>query len=291
MKLDDTINVISTIITASFQTNSWSGSGFFFHEEHDDNPELKDPKWLRIDNVWLVTNRHVLLFRDENKEEYVPESLTLHLRKIDPLTNAITWHPITLTKPELINRIRLHTNPDVDIAAIQISDLLKTAIDSVKHLTQWSAVSERNLPGKNKISVEVADDALVIGYPKGYYDDVNCFPIVKSGIISTRWGSPFRGKPYFLIDAKLFPGSSGSLVISRPTHQVVENGQMYLSAGKQFAFLGVFSGEPYRNTKPIELDNMTIIVKDGFNLGIVWYSYLVVEIIKSGEDVTKQNVK
>ncbi|MDX6381553.1 MAG: hypothetical protein QOI57_2577 [Rubrobacteraceae bacterium] len=45
-------------------------------------------------------------------------------------------------------------------------------------------VSEDNFPGKNNISVEVADDATVIGYPRSYYDQFSMFPIVKSGVIA-----------------------------------------------------------------------------------------------------------
>jgi hypothetical protein len=46
----------------------------------------------------------------------------------------------------------------------------------------------------------------------------NVFSIVKSGNISSKWGNRFGGEPYFLIDARLFTGSSGSLVISKPTN-------------------------------------------------------------------------
>ena len=53
---------------------------------------------------------------------------------------------------------------------------------------------------------------------------MNLFPIVKSGIIASRWKTGFKGKPYFLIDAKLFPGSSGSVVITKPADFVIRNG-------------------------------------------------------------------
>ena len=73
--------------------------------------------------------------------------------------------------------------------------------------------------------MEVFDDYLVIGYPRMFYDKVNLFPIVKSGIIASKWQGMLNGKPYFLIDAKLFPGSSGSIVISKPIGTVIENGK------------------------------------------------------------------
>jgi hypothetical protein len=74
-------------------------------------------------------------------------------------------------------------------------------------------LNQKGLAGSNKIKVEVSDGVLVIGYPNGYYDEVNLFPIVKSGIVASMWGRNFKGEPCFLIDSRLFPGSSGSLVV------------------------------------------------------------------------------
>jgi hypothetical protein len=41
----------------------------------------------------------------------------------------------------------------------------------------------------------------------------------------------------------MFPGSSGSLVISRPTNITVDDGKLLTSKDKQFAVLGILSGE------------------------------------------------
>jgi len=119
----------------------------------------------------------------------------------------------------------------------------------------------------------------------GGYDQFSKFPIVKSAVIASFWGMPFGGKPYFLIDAKLFPGSSGSIVISKPIGFVIENKQIFhpASGSKQFAFLGIYSGEPFRQSRPIETDELTIISKNGYGLGIVWYFHLVTDIIKNGK--------
>lgn len=126
----------------------------------------------------------------------------------------------------------------------------------------------------------------MIGYPKGYYDDLSLYPIIKSGIIASRWGSNFENNRYFLIDAKLLPGSSGSVVVSKPTNLVVDDGVRY-SKEKQFAFLGIYSGQKYMIENPIDLDDMTITRKISFDLGIVWYADLVEEIIEDGIPISK----
>lgn len=284
MTLDDKFNTISTLITTNFQGNGSQGTGFFYQENGKKDPAKKEGQWVEVKNLWLITNKHVLFVKDEHGKEQIPDTFTFHLRKING-TN-IEWFPVVLTKSELKKRAKIHTNDIVDIAAIEILDLVTDLIkDKKNNLTQWTAVSEENLPGQNKIDIEVSDETISIGYPKGFYDTLNLFPIIKSGIIASRWGGNFNGNPYFLIDSKLFPGSSGSLVISKPTNQILHNGQFFTSKDKQFAFLGIFSGEPFRQSLPLEFDDMTIIRKEGFNVGIVWYSHLVIVIVKHGKNI------
>ena len=68
----------------------------------------------------------------------------------------------------------------------------------------------------------------LLGYPSGMYDPRNTSPILRIGLISTEPNKDFsfnpelRAKyglpstiPGFLIDANVFPGSSGSIVLRR----------------------------------------------------------------------------
>jgi len=121
-----------------------------------------------------------------------------------------------------------------------------------------------------------------VGYPRGFYDKENLFPLVKSGIIASRWNANFNGQPYFLIDAKLFPGSSGSLVISKPHYFFASGEDVIASDNKEFAFLGIFSGEPIQEHEPVDLEDITIIRRSGYNVGVVWYGQLVSATIASG---------
>ena len=111
---------------------------------------------------------------------------------------------------------------------------------------------------------------------------MNLFPIVKAGIIASRWGALFRGKPYFLIAAKLFPGSSGSVVVSKPINIVVDKGQVLFSKEKQFALLGTFSASQFWQEDPVQIGDLTITQKSGFDLGIVWYAHIIEEARVNG---------
>ena len=83
----------------------------------------------------------------------------------------------------------------------------------------------------------------------------------------------------FEIDAQLFPGSSGGLVISKPKDIAIINGKINTAKSKQFIFLGIYSGEYYY------VDSKTK-EKRSYGLGNVWYSYLVEEICKNGVPYT-----
>ena len=56
---------------------------------------------------------------------------------------------------------------------------------------------------------------------------------------------------------------------------------------KQFAFLGVYSGEHVLREAPVVVGNLTIAQTTGFDLGIVWYGELVEEIIEQGVSLSQ----
>ncbi len=111
--------------------------------------------------------------------------------KITP--NGFEWVPITVSGDDLKARCSFHQDDAVDVAIVSIEDLLRKVMYPVPVNEKpmiYSAVSEDNFPGKGKITVEVGDDALVVGYPRGFYDKFSKFPIVKSGVIASFWGMP-----------------------------------------------------------------------------------------------------
>jgi hypothetical protein len=278
MKPNEAFNGITTLIKSGMPNGYCQGTAFYYQKLEKKDP-LKGGQWRVVENTWLVTNRHVVLPKINN-QEIIPENFSFHLRKIE--NSKLSWDPITLDKKELLDRALFHKDRDIDVCVIKVMDLLINRIKDNKNYMPWYAVHEEQLPGNNNISVEVADDAVVIGYPRGYYDETHLFPIVKSGIIASQWGVPFQGNPYFIIDAKLFPGSSGSIVVTKPQEIAVVDGQIMYAKEKQFAFLGIYSGEPFLQEQPIEFDDMTIVRKRGFDLGIVWYGTILNEIIENG---------
>lgn len=222
----------------------------------------------------------------ENCKEILLDSMEFSLRR-SSAEQGIEWFTISLSKEELKENLRLHPNKSIDVVAIDITKKIREIVDAIakkeleNNISIPVTISNRDLPGKKPIPIEVTSDIIVASYPNGFYDMKNKFPIVKSGIIASAWGANFNGNPLFQIDAQLFPGSSGGLVISKPTNWGIKNGHMVYTLSKEFVLLGVYSGEPVFK-KEIIIDDKTVAVNKSYGLGNVWYSYLIPEIINTG---------
>lgn len=262
---------------------SYSGSGFFYNEEIPDDPTKTGPQWYKLDKFCLITNRHVALPKIEGIE-CLPDQFTFSLR--EQVNGKIEWKPITLSKDQLQDALMLHPDRRIDVVIIDITKYIQSIIEEIRKNPDAkiyipTALSNLKLPENQPFTIDVTSDIVIASYPKKFYDKFNKFPIVKSGIVASGWGMFFNGLPMFQIDAQLFPGSSGGLVISKPTNFATIDGQLKKSEKKQFAFLGIYSGE-YTWPEEIKIKDAAITVNRSFGLGNVWYSSLVPEILKSG---------
>ncbi len=296
MDLDSKLHNMTTLITTTTPQGVAQGSGFFYSVEGQPDPnhppgspdsEGNRYRWIPIE-VWVITNRHVVMLREESTgAETRPSSITVHARRLSP-SGQLRWAPITIPGDNIGERVRLHPNKLVDVAAINISELFGQ--ERELHKDQFTYLSpfllnRGLLPVNNKeIRVEASSDVLVVGYPRGFYDDVNLFPIIKSGIVASRWGVGFKGMPCFLIDAKLFPGSSGSVVISKPVDMVLKDGQLLhlKDDEKAFSLLGVYSGTPHTWSETVMAGDLEFGTVQEHDLGVVWHADVIEEIIGAG---------
>ena len=54
------------------------------------------------------------------------------------------------------------------------------------------------------------EEVTIVGYPDGVWDTQNHLPLVRRGITASSIHYDFDGQPEFIVDAAIFPGSSGS---------------------------------------------------------------------------------
>lgn len=288
MTVDQKILGMTTLIKSQSKTYGITsqGSGFFYSELADEPTgpvnEEKHIGWYRVEGEWLVTNRHVVLNKitkaDGTVAEVFPEILQFYIREL--VDGKIEWVSVDLSQEELMKRTKFHTNPGVDVAVIKVDDLLvdMTIKNQHREFIRPTLLTNRDLPDKFPVQLETTTDVIVCSYPYEFYDKYNKFPIIKSGIIASSWNSDFNGTPLFLVDANLFPGSSGGLVLSKPIDVALIDGKLMHSKEKQFALLGVYSGQYMYNSR----DKYGREQKEAFGLGMVWYSRLIPEIIKNG---------
>ena len=284
MTAQDRLRFSTTLIKTVWANSRSTASGFFFaeYDSKDDVVARDTQSWLDSQNVWLVTNRHVLV----SKSDEFAKTLTFSVRY--GTVNCCTRLPISLSGSALENHCKFHQEYKVDVAVIRVDDILRDWCECEPGIKQGvnvclDAVSESMFPFHMGILIGSGDACRFVGYPHGFYDKLNDFPFVRLGCIATGWGDSYEGAPCFLIDGKLFPGSSGSLVISVPTVALIENGGLNQSraGSKKYAFLGVLSAG-ISHTRMAVASSPIFFTETELDLGIVWYSRVIPEIISDG---------
>ena len=92
----------------------------------------------------------------------------------------------------------------------------------------------------------------------------------------------YNGEPIFIIDAQVFPGSSGSPVYIDLTYENIKNGKITLGI-KEIKLLGIVSSTMIRNNrlKAIQASHFEVCSEEVLGLGIVFKSTLIKELIDS----------
>ena len=96
------------------------------------------------------------------------------------------------------------------------------------------------IPSKEQVdNLSAIEDITFIGYPSGLYDEKNKISIIRQGITATPIWNNFKGEDVFLIDAGVFPGSSGSpvFIYNHGTYPVKDG----IALGNRLLFVGVLS--------------------------------------------------
>jgi hypothetical protein len=105
-----------------------------------------------------------------------------------------------------------HPDPEVDLAIVPLRPLERAARDLGVQL-YYHAIDSQRIPDAATVrGFDALEDVLFVGYPSGVWDQVNLMPILRRGTTATPLELEFEGHKQFLIDAAVYPGSSGSPV-------------------------------------------------------------------------------
>ncbi|MBS0375316.1 MAG: hypothetical protein JSR73_12115 [Proteobacteria bacterium] len=182
--------------------SNWFGSATLYAEVVGYSEDKEHCRWI----PWLITCRHNFLGEDRQPAKEILMRLNLK-----------SGEPKDFTLP-LSEGGRLfwagHPNPDVDIAAFCLGgDQIREKEVSEKFLRSdlaWTVAQMR------EAGVSEGDGAFVLGYPLGEMSRGRQRPVCRSGCfarIQDCYDDP--SQPY-LVDAQVFPGNSGGLVVTCP---------------------------------------------------------------------------
>lgn len=189
-------------ITAHQGGETGVGTGFFFSIEHES----------RLGHAtFLVTNKHVI----EHPEIHSPTarmrvdlirtvSGTTPAPAYGVASTAIWQRPTSEWFP--------HPDPAVDVAILPCERFIQRL--NVAGRGPFFRAIDPSWVAEPAIitTLDAVEEVLFVGYPEGRFDATNLTPIARRGITATPVELDFDGLPAFLVDAAVFPGSSGSPV-------------------------------------------------------------------------------
>lgn len=179
-----------------------------------------------------------------------------------------------------------HPNDHIDVAVTPLIPLINH-IKKENVEIFFRSIPKELVPSEDSLKhVDAIEEVVFIGYPIGIWDTKNLLPIARKGITATPIAVDFRGEPQFLIDASIFPGSSGSPVfLYNPGIYADKSGGTVV--GTRLLFLGivasVFFKKDINEIRILSIPTADVpvaISKQMVDLGVVFKASTVIEAIE-----------
>ena len=155
--------------------------------------------------TFLITNGHVI--RDESKSHF-PNAIRIRLHTdVTDMTQNSNYDIHLYNQITPVWRNPNESEADVVAIPVEETELSRNNIRSV------SFDSNNLLP--SHIQLHVNDDVFVLGYPQDIFDNLHNLPTAIGGTLASPYPIPWNGHPYFLVNASLDKGTSGSPVITK----------------------------------------------------------------------------
>lgn len=168
-----------------------NGTAFFYN--------LKE----RSDTPVLICNNHLI-----NNAQ----SGTIYFHIADEYNN-VTKEEYPVSINNISNICYTHSDAANDISIINLTGLF-LFLNNENVRIFYTCITNDMIPTDKELDeISVGYDIFLVGYPNDLFDGYNKLPIMRKGITSTPINKEYNGTNTFLIDAAIFPGSSGSPVV------------------------------------------------------------------------------
>lgn len=196
-----------------------SGTGFIYTVADGDDNTKSIP--------FLVTNNHVV----SNADKVIIEMVTRdgeQPNKKDKVRAEIEG-----------SNFEKYVDTTNDLALLPIGPILNQFQSNQKPVF-YRTISPDLIPEPKVLeNLGAIEEITFIGYPSGIYDEVNSAPLIRKGITASPIWYDFKGEKKFIIDAGVFPGSSGSPVfIYNQGSYATDQG---INVGTRILFIGIIS--------------------------------------------------
>jgi hypothetical protein len=226
--------------------------------------------------LFLVTNKHVVNGAQRGRFSFLKSDGTAPLLgqkydiEIDDFQNHWFGNP----------------DPEIDIAVLPLGPVL-IETQSRQWQIYFKTVSKEILPSKAQLEdLDAIEEVVFIGYPIGIWDTKNFLPIARRGTTATPISVDYANRPIFLVDASVFPGSSGSPVFVCNVGSYSHRGGLVV--GSRLLFLGIVSSVFFHEENgPLTLANIptasisTVKTRQMIDLAVVFKSSAVFETIEA----------
>lgn len=202
------------------------GTGFLVAKKINDNSQ----------QIFLVTNKHVIAKADDTGKIVGKFSKALFSFVKNENNNPKLGDSVVINTENLTDMFLQHPDENVDLAICNISELYNQLSQNKQNIFIRTIPIEM-IPAESE-NFDAIEDVLFVGYPNGIFDQKNHLPIMRRGITASPYNVDFNGGKKFLIDAQVFPGSSGSPVFIK--EQNLRNGTLKLGTENYF-FVGIIS--------------------------------------------------
>lgn len=185
--------------------------------------------------VFLVTNRHVV-------ENTYDATIKFHRADNLQMTNLIGEYKLSFKKHLLWQKSWIfHPDETIDLAIFDFTSYLEQLYKENIFL-YYKLIDINSIPSNEEVDNIIAlEQVTFVGYPAGLKDTNSNLPIARKGYLATPLHENFCGKPDFLIDAGVFPGSSGSpvFIYNDGTSFKLANGNSFMGGFSRFWLIGV----------------------------------------------------